>query len=170
MVTSTVHNGFELCLPKDGPRCESFQQESQVPQHVVAWVLEWKLRILAGYQVYHRGGSIFLIRTYCYCHVSVIHYHGKAKVILRQKGAGMHQETNACSKQASLYSRHGRIGRGKECRHIFGCQGSCARAYVPKHGWVEEKSRLFFLALEKDNADSAERAWPATPALLPRRQ
>lgn len=141
-----------------------------MPQHVVAWVLEWKLRILAGYQVYHRGGSIFLIRTYCYCHVSVIHYHGKAKVILRQKGAGMHQETNACSKQASLYSRHGRIGRGKECRHIFGCQGSCARAYVPKHGWVEEKSRLFFLALEKDNAGSAERAWPATPALLPRRQ
>ena len=157
MVTSTVHNGFELCLPKDGPRCESFQQESQVPQHVVAWVLEWKLRILAGYQVYHRRGSMFVIQTYCYCHVSVIHQHGMAKVILRQKGAGMHQETNACSKQASLYSRHGRVGRGKECRHIFECRGSCpSRTYQNTGGW-KKKMCWLFRALEKDDARSAEK-------------
>lgn len=157
MVTSTVHNGFELCLSEDGPRGESFQQESQVPQHVVAWVLEWKLRILAGYQVYHRRGSMFVIQTYCYCHVSVIHQHGMAKVILRQKGAGMHQETNACSKQASLYSRHGRVGRGKECRHIFECRGSCpSRTYQNTGGW-KKKMCWLFRALEKDDARSAEK-------------
>lgn len=63
----------------------------------VAWALGWKLRILAGYQGYHLRGTPHHGDTYKSDLQVSTALKGEG---IRQKGAGMHQETNACSKQA----------------------------------------------------------------------
>ena len=40
--------------------CKSLGRRAKCPNQKVAWVLEWKLRILAGYQEYHHRGMWFV--------------------------------------------------------------------------------------------------------------
>ena len=64
--------GFDVDSHKEESCSGSLERESQCPKHV-ARALEWKLRILAGYQVYHRRGTIMLaeVHTFYYLAVSV---------------------------------------------------------------------------------------------------
>lgn len=113
----------------------------------VAWVLEWKLRILVGYQEYHRRGHSgrkvhTLYVTAMQCTRARRSWTGVSHCTTRGGGEGSDKtvlastKKDACSKQASLYSRHSRVGRGKEEMSSFEGLGG---GHLPREQRLQEK-------------------------------
>jgi len=65
MTTSLLSQsgGFDADSHKEESCSGSLRRESHCPNQV-AWALEWKLRILAGYQEYHRRGTVLLAEVH----------------------------------------------------------------------------------------------------------
>lgn len=99
--TLRINGGSCQASQRDGQCHVSLSEGEPIAPTKVAWVLEWKLRILAGYQVYHHRGTWWLgnIPRVCVCcesrrqseAVQCQSLLGKWDGI-RQKGAGKHQE------------------------------------------------------------------------------